>query len=82
MQLGLDCLPLMKPDADFRCGLATAATPNVVGKHTLHISCNSIIYWHGVARIKHRGLAVGDSRKDAHAGTLPDVYLKEDFLED
>ena len=53
----------------------------MVGKHTLHISCNSIVYWHGVARIKHRGLAVGDSRKDAHAGTLPVVYLNEDPAE-
>ena len=61
-------------------GLAAAATPNVVGDIHCTISCNSIFFWHGVARIKHRGLAVGNSRKDAHAGTLPVVYLKEDLL--
>ena len=41
---------------------------------------NSIVYWHGVARIKHHGLAVGNSRKVAHAGTLPVDNFKEDFL--
>ena len=63
--------------------LCGSCTPNVGGAHTAPISCNSIFNRHGVARIKHRGLAAVNSRKIAHgpsAGTLPVVYLYEDFL--
>ena len=62
-------------------GIAAAATPTCGGTHTASTSCNCIFEWHGVARFKHRGLAVGNSRKDAHAGTLPVVYLNEDPVE-
>ena len=34
------------------------------------------------AIVLNGGLVVVNSRKDAHAGTLPVIYLKEDFLED
>ena len=70
---------LFKPVVDFWCGLAAAATPNVVGEHTLQISRNSIVYWRGV---EHCSLAVGNSRKVSEEPCLSDVYLKEDFLED
>ena len=78
MRQGRLCLPLSQTGCLFPFGgLAAAATPNVVGNIHCTVSCNSIVYWHGVARIKHRGLAVGSSRKDAHAGTLPvDIYKK------
>ena len=62
-------------------GLAAAAPPTCRGGIHCTISCNSIFDWHGVARFKHRGLVVGNSRKDAHAGTLPVVYLNEDPAE-
>ena len=58
------------PPLDFWCGFAAAAVPNVLGDIHCTVSCNSIV--------KDRGapsLAVGSSRKDAHAGTLPVVYL-------
>ena len=50
-------------------GIAAAATPTCGGTHTASTSCNSISDWHGVARFKHRGLAVGNSRKVSE--TLP-----------
>ena len=56
-------------------GLAAAATPNVGGKHTLHNQLQLHLGRHGVARFKHHGLAAVNSRKDAHAGTLPVIYL-------
>ena len=61
-------------------GLCGSCTPNVGGGTHCTISCSSIFGRHGVARFKHRGLAAVNSRKDAHAGTLPVGNLKEDFL--
>ena len=47
-------------------------TPNVLGDIHCTVSCNSIVKDRGGP-----GLAVGSSRKDAHAGTLPvDIYKK------
>ena len=61
-----------KPVVYFWCGFVAAAVPNVLGDIHCTVSCNSIVKDWGAP-----GLAVGSSRKDAHAGTLPvDIYKK------